>query len=251
MREEFHSAFLAALTGDVAAISPWCEPSAPGLSVYRNTVIKGCADALVAQFPSVGRVVGQAWLAEAAAAFARTHPPKRPSLLTYGETFPAWLAGFGPASQMPFLCGLAEMDLLWASAYGAADAPPLEPSAVGELDGMTLGLSRLGLHPATRFAGFDDSTPSLWRALQPPADAPASFTLAEEPEGLLLLRPGLDIRHRLASAGELAFLAACRDGATLADAGCAALAAEPGLELAAAFADLLAGGAFSSLRIPS
>jgi len=251
MRDPFHDAFLAALAGDFAALEPWCAPTAAGLSVYRNTAIKGCADALVAQFPSLVRVVGEAWLTEAGAVFAQAQPPRRASLLTYGDAFPEWLAQFPPASDMPFLPRLAEMDLLWAAAYGAADAVPLDPSALADLDEAALGLCRLGLHPATRFALFEDSTPSLWSALQPPADPPTAFELFDEAEGLLLLRPGPDVRHRLTGPGEVAFLAACRDGVSLTEAGAAALGAEPRLDLASAFASLLADGAFSSLRTPS
>jgi hypothetical protein len=250
MPDGFHDAFLAAVAGEAAALSPWCEPeeAEPGLSVYRNTIAKGCADALVAQFPSVERIVGAAWLAAAAAAHAADRPPRQASLLAYGQDFPDWLAGFAPAADLPFLADLARMDLMWTAAHLAADAPALDPTAVAALGPGDFASKALVLHPATRFAAFDDSSPSLWRALQPPGEAPADFELAAEPQGLLLVRPHLDIDHRLAGPGELAFLAACRDGASLADAAVKALATEPGLDLATAFAGLVAAGAFSTLR---
>jgi hypothetical protein len=38
----------------------------PGFAVYRNTVIKGCVDALQANYPAVARLVGAEWFRSAA-----------------------------------------------------------------------------------------------------------------------------------------------------------------------------------------
>ncbi len=69
---------------DVEPVDVGAGPAAEaGLSVYRNTIAKGCADALAAQFPTVERVVGPAWLAAAALAAvpaiaaAQAVPPSR------------------------------------------------------------------------------------------------------------------------------------------------------------------------------
>ena len=250
MPEIFHDRFLAAVAGDPAAISAWCDEAAatPGLSVYRNTIAKGCADALVAQFPTLERVVGSAWLTAAATAFAAHHPPSRASLLSYGGKLPAWLRDFPPASGMPFLAGLAELDLLWTEAHLAADVAPLEARDVTALTPADFGSHVLVLHPATRFARFADTTPSLWTALQPSDAPPADFELELEPEGLLIVRPGLDIEHQVIGCGVLAFLEACEASQNLADAAVAGLAADPGLDLSTMFAGLIAAGAFTSLR---
>ena len=53
----------------------------PGFAVYRNTVLKGCIDALQASFPTVERLVGPEWLRGAAGVFARGQLPSQPSLL--------------------------------------------------------------------------------------------------------------------------------------------------------------------------
>lgn len=248
MPEGFHQAFLNALAGNAVALDPWCAPerSAAGLSVYRNTLAKGCADALIAQFPTVQLVVGTDWLTAAAIAHAREHPPHDASLLAYGAAFPGWLRTFPPAADLPFLPDLAQLDRLWTEAHLAADAPPLDPRAVASITPRAFAVHALALHPATRFAGFTDSTPSLWRALQPPA--PAALELESAPQGILFVRPELDVGHQLLTSGELAFLTACRSDLSLAEAALLALAAEPQLDLASAFAHLIAAGAFSHLR---
>lgn len=250
MHDAFFDRFLDAVAGTPDVLAPWCPRAAAeaGLAVYRNTAAKGCVDALVAQFPTVERVVGPAWLAAAARAHAATHPPRNASLLAYGRDFPTWLAAFPPAADMPYLSGLAQLDWLWTCAHLAADAAPLEPARLTTLAPDAFATHGLILHPAAQIAAFGDSTPSLWRALQPPGDPPALLELDDAPEGLLFARPHLETTAHVISAGAVAFLLACREAQSLAEAGQAALLAEPAVDLSRMFAALLAAGAFTSLR---
>lgn len=244
----FQDAFAEALAGDFAPLAAWTRGDAAEtrFSVYRNTVAKGCADAVAAQFPAVLRVVGEDWLRQAAVIFAREHPPARPSLHAYGEAFPDWLSAFPPAADMPWLACLARIDWAWTVACFAADAEALGPAAFASLSSEALERQVAGLHPAARLLWFEDGTPSLWVALQA-EDPPAEAALASEPEGLLLTRPGLEVGHLLLSRGAYAFLQACRIGESLAMAAQAALAAEPDLPLAETFAELIIAGAFARL----
>lgn len=245
----FHDAFAAALAGDALALAAgWGGDAdlAPGLTVYRNTIAKGCADALVAQFPTLVRLVGEAWLGAAAVEFARAHPPRTASLLGYGQDFPDWLATFPPAADMPHLAGVARLDMLWTEAHLAADAPALAPDALTGLDAGDLARLNATPHPATRIARFEATIPSLWRALQAETP-PEAFDLEASPEALLFVRPSLDIDHRVVGPGVVALIEASGDGASLARAGALALAAEPSLALDRAFAELIALGAFTRL----
>ena len=167
MPERFHAQFRTALSGDEAALSPWCAgaQTRAGLSVYCNSIAKGCADALAAQFPTVERVVGPAWLAAAAIAHAGAHPPRSATLLSYGAAFPDWLAAFPPASGMPFLTDLAQLDWLWTLAHLAADAEPLDAAEVRRFSPDAFAEYALVVHPAAQWAGFETTVPSLWRAL--------------------------------------------------------------------------------------
>lgn len=248
MPDDFHAAFRAALAGDPAALAPWASGAAAqaGLAVHRNSIAKACIDAVLAQFPTVARVVGEDWLAGAAVEFSRAHPPRRASLLDYGEAFPEWIAAFGPARELPYLGGLARLDWLSTMCDLAADAPALDPARVAALGPDDFAGHALDLHPATQLAGFEDSIPSLWLALAA-GDAQAHM-LDDRPEGIVFLRPGLAQGHRLLSAGGFAFLDAAGRGESLASAAARALAAEPDFDLAPAFADLLVGGAFTAMR---
>ena len=60
----FQDAFVAALAGDGARLSPWLVSSdadAPGLAVYRNTIAKGCVDALADNPANPRRALTPSW----------------------------------------------------------------------------------------------------------------------------------------------------------------------------------------------
>lgn len=244
----FQDAFVAALAGEAAALAPWLDAAeAERLCVYRNTVAKGCADAIRVQFPTVEAVVGQAWLGEAALVFARDHPPGAPSLADYGADFPDWLSGFSPAADLPFLGGLARIDRARTEALFARDAPAVSAEEISGLPTSAYGAVRLELHPAARLLIFDAAVPALWAALQM---GPSEATFGHEPQAMLILRPGLEVGWRVLRPGAGAFLASCQQGMSLADAGAQALSIEPDLELGPVFADLIGAGAFGRLVYP-
>ncbi len=123
----FQDAFVAALTrapgsaaGEVAALV-----GQPGFAVYRNTLAKGCVDALCANFPAVERLVGEEWFAAAATLYAREMPPRSGPLLEYGEDFPAFLQDFEAARALPYLTGVAQLDRLWLEVFSAVEQPVL------------------------------------------------------------------------------------------------------------------------------
>ncbi len=244
---DFQDAFVAALAGSRSALSPWLEAGQgePGLAVYRNTIAKGCVDALAANFPTVLSMVGEDWFRAAAALFAREAPPTRAALLDYGEAFPAWLERFPPAGDLPYLAGIAHLDRLWTEALFAAEAPALSAEALAALAPEKLAGTRLTLHPSVRFAAFDAGLPSLWAAAR---DGREDLDLSGTSETLLLARCDGAVRARIVGAAETEFLRACRDGATSAEAAERALLADPDVPLAPLFAALIAEGVFRGLN---
>jgi len=57
---DYQDAFAQALLAEDAAVAPQLAylVAQPGLADYRNTVLKGCIDAVQANFPTVARLVG-------------------------------------------------------------------------------------------------------------------------------------------------------------------------------------------------
>jgi hypothetical protein len=218
----------------------------PGFAVYRNTVLKGCIDALQANYPAVARLVGDEWFRAAAAVFARESLPSHPTLLDYGAGFVDFLAAFPPAAELPYLADVARLDRLWSLAHVAADAPLLDPALLAALSPEEMARLRLGLHPAARWRWFDEAPiGSIWSRSRE-----GDGTIGEldwRGEGALLTRPHANVRHTPVDRAGITFLDACAHGESIEAAVLAALDVDPGADLSALVHQLLGAGAFSAL----
>ena len=247
----FQDAFVEALRARSAApIAGWLprnDAVPPGLAVYRNTIAKGCVDALAANFPTVVSLVGDEWFRAAAALFAAEHPPTTAALLAYGEAFPSWLAAFPPAVDLPYLPAMAWMDWRWTVALFAKEAEPLAAEAFA-LDPQALATARPRLHPSLSFAWFGNGLPALWLAAREPE--PGEMELREDPQAILIVRTHDTVASRVLDLAGFAFLhAVASEGATLGEAITAAAEADPAADLPALFAALIADGVFSGLDL--
>jgi hypothetical protein len=194
----------------------------------------------------VASLVGDDWFRAAAALFAREHPPASAALLAYGEAFADWLERFPPAGDLPYLPAMARLDRMWTTALFAPEAAPLAAEAFA-LPPDVLVAARPRLHPSLVFAGFDNGLPGLWLAARQPE--PGELELADDPQGVLIVRPADTVQARPLDLAGFAFLTAARDGAGLGEAITAAGQADPAADLAALFAALIADGVFSGLDL--
>lgn len=221
----------------------------PGFAVYRNTVMKACVDALQANYPAVAKLVGDVWFRAAAAVYTQTAPPANPVLLHYGESFPAFLATFEPAIELPYLPGVARLDRLWTEVHTAADQAPLNPAALAGLPATALATCVLHPHAAARWVWFAGAPVySIW------AHNRSSETTDEqvwEPQwkaqGALLTRPNGAVDAIELDAPGYVFLQSCAANQPLAQAAAAALAVDGGADLQTLTARLLCAGAFAGL----
>jgi hypothetical protein len=245
--QEFQNAFADALAG----IAP--EPSVarlvqqPAFAVYRNTVLKGCVDALEANYPAVARLTGPEWLRAAAAVFARSHMPEVPMLASYGEGFAGFLAGFEPAAELPYLPGVAALDRLWTEAHLARDEAPLPAARVAAIGAEGLARAVLRPHASARWLWCADMpVATLWRRNR---DGEACETPIEwRGEGLLLVRPRDSVQSVELDATGCGFLDACKRGGTVSDAVAAALDVDARADLSLLMSQLLRAGAFGGLQ---
>ena len=219
----------------------------PAFAVHRNNVMVGCIDALAANFPTVARLVGDAFFRAMAAEFARSNLPTRASLFDYGGGFADFVAGFEPAASLPYLADVARVDRWWIEAHVAADATPLTGADLTARDPASLDGLRLRPHPSVRFGWFERPIDTIWRRNRN-ATTVETGDFEWRAEGVLLARPFDEVVVHPIGAAACAFLGACAGGATLAEATERALVREPGADLAAAFAQLVGAGAFVELE---
>lgn len=232
-----------------ADVDAWAAQ--PAFAVYRNTVMKACIDALAANFPAVQRLVGEDWFRAAAALHVADEPPRDGRLLVYGAGFPDFLARFEPAASLPYLPGVARLDVLWREAHAAADADVLAPDALAGLPPEALGTLRLQPHPAARWVCFDAHPVfAIWQRNRDTTEADVDAPLDWQGDGGLLTRPLDAVHAEPLCHGGCALLDACAAGATLGEAAEGALAARPDTDLASVLAQLLRAGVFLPLPVP-
>ncbi len=240
----FQDSFASALRDGGSEAAMATLAARPGFAVYRNTVMKGCIDALQSNFPAVCRLVGEEWFRAAASVYARSSPPASCTLLDYGRDFADFLARFEPAADMPYLPGVARLDRCWSEAHVAADAAARDADTVAALAPATLAATVLPIHPAARWAWFAQAPVyTIWSRTRARA---ALEDLDWRSEGALLVRPRDAVEWMALDAAGCAFLDACARQEPLAHAARAALQHDADADLARLMSTLLAAGAFSA-----
>lgn len=245
----FHSAFAEALEGRPDALAPALaadQRTSAAMAVYRNTTVKARIDALQANYPTIAELTGDEWFRAVAAVFVAEQPGDDPVMAGFGEGFPDWLVRFEPAREYPYLPPVARLDRAWTEAHLARDAEPLRAGDVAPL-GLALAGKTLALHPSTRVFWFDWTAPSLWLAHRCP-DGKAGLEWCQSGEGLLIVRPGMEVTTMRLSAAAHAFLKAIRLGRPVGAAAAAAQGVSPGVNVSTILADLLAAGTFAAFN---
>ena len=209
-------------------------------AVYRNNAAVAAIAALEAQFPTVLRLVGSDAFSGLARAFFRANPPRSPVLCEYGEEFAVFIADFlarADVRETPYLPDVARLDWAILSALRAADAEPCGPENLAALDASGVATARARVHPSARLVASDWPLPAL--------RDPEPGKISDWRGGVfLVLRPQDDAVLMEIPVGDAAFLRACGDGLTLAEAAGAAHAADPDFDFGQTLVGLTRAGAF-------
>lgn len=217
-------------------------------AVYRNTVIKGCVDALCDNFPSVERLVGTPWMRAAAAEYARRSPPTDARLVRYGAAFPAFLDDLESARELPYLSDVARLDHDWLEAFCAPDEPALELTSLVGVTAADLAGLHLKPRRATRWRWFErQPIYSVWRHSRECLDWPEELSWVGE--GALIVGGAEGVGWQLLEKGGCAFLDACLAGHDLDHASSLALDVQPDLDFTDLLGRLVRAGAFRPLSL--
>lgn len=238
----------ALLGGDDAAIVSAVLPDrlAPArrIQIYRNHTRITLREALAATFPVVERLVGAGYFATAARHFIEALPPRSPVLAEYGAEFAGFLetAPNAPA----YLADVARLEWALNQAYHAPDAAPLSAAALAAMAPEAYGAMRLAPLPSTAVLTSSYPILSIWQANQAGADP--AVDLGQGGQHVLVWRDtDGDAACRALADAEAAFDGALIAGRTLGEAAEAGLALDPGFDLPAALAALLAAPAMKQL----
>jgi len=217
-------------------------------AVYRNNVVMGLGKALKSRFPVVEKIVGDEFFAAMARVFVMAQPPRSPLLTTYGDGFPAFIAAFAPARELPYLADVARLEAARTRAYHAADAAPIDTGRLTALDSAVVESIRIDMHPSAEIVRSPYPIVTIWamnsgeQELAPIADWRG--------EDALVARPHLDVQVRKLPPGGAAFLLVLAAGRPLGDAAEAALADDPDFDLTGNLAGLLGSGLVRNIVLP-
>src|SRR3977135_795157 len=136
--------------------------SARRFAVYRTNVVAGLVKALKSRFPVVEKIVGEEFFAAMARVFVKEQPPRSPLLATYGDNFPAFIAGFEPARELPYLADVARLEAARTRSYHAADAKPVGADHFAALDTDAVRGIRIDMHPSSEIVRSPYPIVSIW-----------------------------------------------------------------------------------------
>lgn len=188
-----------------------------GFAVHRNNHVVGLIGALQERFPVTLRLVGREFFRAMARTYVAAHRPRSPLLMSYGDDFPDFIARFGPAESVPYLSDVARLEVAWNQAYHAAEAAPLDASALSSVPGESRLEARLSLHPSVRLLRSAWPVAEIWSAHQGPGEVapPAEW----RPQDVLVVRPDADVQVVALPPGVHAFLHAILERNTVQEAG--------------------------------
>jgi hypothetical protein len=168
-------------------------------------------------------------------------------LTEYGADFPAFIAGYDAARDLPYLADIARLDWALNLAFhaplgGRLKAEDLSALPVERLPSMSIALAAGAVLLSSRYP-----LDRIWEASQPGAPS-GTVDLNSAASHLLVLRRPDDAAFVSLSEGEAAFAATLAEGMLLERAAGAAFQIDPAFELSTSFARLLALGAFAALQ---
>src|SRR5215469_16058654 len=106
------------------------------LRIYRHHYEISLTEALKAIYPAICRLVDERFFGYAAHEYIKAHPPRRPCLHEYGESFADFLAGFPPCRTLAYLADVARLE--WRI-NASLHAPSELPLAAGAFRNVAMG----------------------------------------------------------------------------------------------------------------
>lgn len=213
-QEDFSAALLdAELPTPDDLIDPKGRPAGKRFDVYRNNVVLSLSDALADAYPIIQKLVGEKFFQAMAGVFVRQFPPTSPLIFQFGSEFPDFLASFPPVAKLTYLPDVARLERARRRAYHAADAEPIEGTALAALTPEQMTGARLKLHPSMHILSSPFPILAIW---EKNTDKP-DIAIPKHGQNVLIARPQDMVEMRALPAGAADFLRALNAGKTLGD----------------------------------
>ena len=172
--------------------------------------------------------------------YIAAHPPAEPRLREFARAFPNFISDFPPCRDHPYFADIARLELAWLDAYHAADAPPLEAEALGDVPADRVEALILRLHPSTTLLTSAFPVDEIWRRVK--SESGLSGVDMSASSRVVVARPDTEVVVISQSSAEHAFLESIARKNALGDAAARELAEDPDFDLAQTIAAILNHG---------
>jgi len=204
------------------------------LAVYRHNVFTNLRNVLGDIFPVVKRIVGEAFFVHAADQFIRTHPSHSGDLNRYGAQWPAFLAGYPHAAELPYLPDVARLEWAWHACFHAAEAATLDLGRLADVPAGLHGALVFRLHPAVRLLASEFPILRIWQVNQDDYSGALEIDWEQGGDHLLVRRDdaqSVEVVIQALPPAAFAFLDAMRRQGSLETAATAALEGDDAFDL--------------------
>ncbi len=185
-------------------------PLSERLKVYRNNIIGGISDMMIATFPIIKDLVGEKFLAGMARSFIMKHPPGQGCLNTYGAGFAEFLEDFGPTVTLPYLPDVARLEIACNEAYYARDDHPIAPEDIAS--------TPLKLRSSATLLRSDYPLLAIHDFCLNGHEENETLNLGTGGEMLMIYRPALEVQFVKLDAEEFKILSMIQNGKALTEA---------------------------------
>jgi len=220
------------------------------LGIYRRTIRSNYRNALGATFPVLHRLIGTSFFHAAADAFAEEHPSRSGDLNEYGATFGDFLAGYPPASELPYLPDMARLEWAIDDANRAADShsdPELVLRTLAGYQGGRLPSLQLRMDPSCRLIASPYPLFRIWQVNQPGHDGEMRVAFDTGADRLRIRREPAGVVLDRVAAGQFVWLCAMSVGANLGAAIEEAQDADAAFDLAEALHRFIGDGTITGI----
>jgi hypothetical protein len=198
--------------GDLGQLAGWIDDgpiaAKDRFDVYCDNRDGALVNALKLAYPAVHALVGDAFFAEAARAFARSAPPRSAFLTLYGDGFGDFLAAHPQTISLPYLAEVARLEWAVARAASLPRGPSRRRVVLGEVaivPALSLTLLRVR-----------HSAAAIWRAAVAADEGELARIVPDPtPVAVAIWRAGAGADAVALSPPAAAFVAALLDRATI------------------------------------
>ena len=224
------------------------------LEIYRHNIMSNLRGVLKDIYPVILAIVGDAFFLHAADQFIRSHPSHSGDLNQFGSGWPAFIATYPHAADLPYLCDVATLEWAWHEAFHASDAPTFDLGRLAAIPPEVHGELHFVLHPAVRLLQSNFPILAIWEVNQKAYSGEMGVDWDAPAESLMLCRDvtdGVSVLTRRISESAYAFLCALQTQATLEDAAAAALELDAAFDLQGLLLESVQSGVIINVDVPN